>query len=162
HGRVSSPAVAIAPAPVATEEEQNIFSAIKLIKLSQSSDKNGASANALKKVVSGGKSLANFTLDLRGFDFSKEGANVILNEKLNAKNEMAREYLQRQALDQKELELCSGIFKLADALHLRSADVVQKREAALLSIQSELGQNEASRLVSELSKLETRVEAKHR
>ncbi|MGH9550004.1 MAG: hypothetical protein ACRD3W_11545, partial [Terriglobales bacterium] len=141
-----------AQTPTQTNGEPNLFSVISQLKINTT---RAHSASAVKKAMERGSSLANFMLDLRGFDFSKEGANVILDEKIGAKNEMARQYLERAALDQKELSLCNGIFKLADSSRLRTRNAVQKRNAAIDEIQAELGANETSKLVSMLCRLET-------
>jgi hypothetical protein len=72
-----------------------------------------AKSGPLKKVVSGATSLANFVFDLRGFDWSKEGANAILEEKLKPNSEPAREFLSRKSQDEKELALVAATLQLA-------------------------------------------------
>jgi hypothetical protein len=69
--------------------------------------KTGITRKAASKVIS----LGNFMLDLRGFDWSVEGADVALGEKLTYKSEISREFAVRRLHDQLELDTISAIFQ---------------------------------------------------
>ncbi len=71
--------------------------------------KSGITKKTVSKVVS----LGNFMFDLRGFDWSVEGANVALGEKLDYKSEMSKEYAVRRKHNQHELDTICGIFQTA-------------------------------------------------
>jgi hypothetical protein len=80
---------------------------------------------------------------LRGFGFSKEGADAILDEKIDAKNESAREYLMRRELDGKELVLSSAILKLVDGRRPNCPKAATRKIAARQVIDAILPEEEA-------------------
>jgi len=109
----------------------------------------------VKRSLGAGKSLANFMLDMRGFDWSKEGANVALDEHLIPNSDAAKEYLRRARLDQKELEVCSNIMKLADSIHSPTQKSLTEKQEALCGLQQEIGEEQAISLYSRLGDLGT-------
>jgi hypothetical protein len=109
----------------------------------------------VRAAASKGISLANFVFDFRGFDISKEGANVALNEKVKPNNQSAKELLSRASLDQKELDLVGDILKIADTLSDDSVSAISKRSAAMSRIQSELGEDSAINICSRLKDMQS-------
>jgi hypothetical protein len=69
-----------------------------------------------KQVLQALTSIGNFALDLRGFDWSIESANVALEENGYNRSANAKEFIKRKSFDQKELELLYGIFQIAEGL----------------------------------------------
>jgi hypothetical protein len=70
-------------------------------------------ASVLRKAGLKGKSLANFVFDLRGFDWSKEGANAIADKNIDPKNEAAKEYLIRKKCDEQEIQKTALMMQMA-------------------------------------------------
>jgi hypothetical protein len=69
--------------------------------------------SVLRKAGLKGKSLANFVFDLRGFDWSKEGANAIADKNIDPKNEAAKEYLIRKKCDEQEIQKTALMMQMA-------------------------------------------------
>lgn len=102
--------------------------------------------NPINKIGSSTKSLANFVFDLRGFDWSKEGANALLDTDLNVKSELGREYSQQLKSDQKELE--KDVLLMQIALYLDHDP--QKVLTSMQNLEQLVGRAEAHRLVQEI------------
>jgi hypothetical protein len=119
-------------------------------KLAQPQAQPQQASSALNKATAAGKSLANFLLDLRGFDWSKEGADLVLDEHLNTKNESARDFLSRRQLDARELAMISSILKLADSLQA-GAHSAKEQSEALRGIELTIGECEAINLYCRLA-----------
>jgi hypothetical protein len=112
-------------------------------------DDKSASLNAptskygpIKKAASSAVSLVNFVFDVRGFDWSKEGANAILEEKLKPKSEAAREFLRHHAEDEFELSVVAATLQLAS---VEGKDVNKTKEATD-NLAKLIGSEETSRL----------------
>jgi hypothetical protein len=106
---------------------------------------------SVKKVTSSATSLVNFVFDLRGFDWSKEGANAILEEKLKPNSDIAREYLRHKAEDDRELAVVTSTLQLASV----SGQDDEKTKKALAHLASQLGPEEAEKLHEKLKAVGT-------
>lgn len=133
-GHVTRPGVA---GPVAPEKSK-LFGISDDLKVAEPVKKN---TSVLGHASSMTKSVANFALDLRGFDWSKEGACAALDEKIDAKSEFAREYLKRRELDQREMNVVRAIFNIADSLHSKTAQ--SQIATQMATIQKEIGEANA-------------------
>jgi hypothetical protein len=100
----------------------------------------------VKKVATSAVSLVNFVFDVRGFDWSREGANAILEEKLKPKSEAAREFLRHREEDERELSIVAGTLQLASV----EGKDEQKTRVAVENLAKLLGEEEAGRLQDKL------------
>jgi len=105
--------------------------------------------SALKSVGNKSKSLANFVLDLRGFDWSKEGADVLTDTELNPKNELAREYILRKQCDEREVKKSALLLQFA----LYADRDLNRTLATLHDLERVVGKEEARRLADEIMQL---------
>lgn len=97
-------------------------------------------------------SLANFLLDLRGFDWSKEGADVTLDEHVKAKGDSAKEYLHRRRADQLQLQALSSVMQLAEGIGSKeSPETKAEIENATSSLRECVGTEEADNIVRTLT-----------
>ena len=111
----------------AVEPQQKGDSGAKIFDvLNAGSSPNITKAGITRKTASKVVSLGNFMFDLRGFDWSVEGADVALGEKLDYKSEMSREYAVRRKHDQRELDAICTIFQTGMASGLDNADRREK------------------------------------
>lgn len=78
---------------------------------STSSDKKAKSV--LHSAGGKTKSLVNFVFDLRGFDWSKEGANAIEDKNIDTKNDSAKEYLVHKQRNAQEIAKTDLVMQLA-------------------------------------------------
>ncbi|MBU6452758.1 MAG: hypothetical protein KGS72_13310 [Cyanobacteria bacterium REEB67] len=106
---------------------------------------------SVKKVTSSATSLVNFVFDLRGFDWSKEGANAILEEKLKPHSEIAREFLRHKAEDERELAVVTSTLQLASVSGLDEA----KTKKAIDNLAAQIGPDEAEKLHERLQTIST-------
>jgi hypothetical protein len=111
-------------------------------------------ANLGRKAASKVISLGNFVLDLRGFDWSVEGADVALEEKLTYKSEIAKEFAVRRLRDQRELEAVRAIFQASMASGLDNA---ARREKLLTAGNAKLidlfGEDNSKQLMNKLQQI---------
>jgi hypothetical protein len=96
----------------------------------------------VKKVATSAASLLNFVFDVRGFDWSKEGANAILEEKLKPKGAAACEFLKHRAEDEQELSLVATTLQLASV----EGKDDKKTKEAVDNIAKLIGIEEANKL----------------
>jgi hypothetical protein len=122
--------------------------------LDQTSHPKVIKANLARKAASKVVSLGNFVLDLRGFDWSVEGADVALEEKLTYKNENSKEFAVRRLRDQRELEAVCAVFQTSMASGMDNA---ARREKLLLAGNSKLvdlfGEDNSKQLVNNLQQI---------
>ena len=122
--------------------------------LDQTSHPKVVKANLARKAASKVVSLGNFVLDLRGFDWSVEGADVALEEKLTYKNESSKEFAVRRLRDQRELEAVSAVFQTSMASGMDNA---ARREKLLTAGNSRLvdlfGEDNSKQLVDSLQQI---------
>ncbi|MBX9724788.1 MAG: hypothetical protein K2X81_25510 [Candidatus Obscuribacterales bacterium] len=93
-------------------------------------------------------SLGNFIFDLRGFDFSKEGADVILGQK-TWKGDSASEYNARLQQDKKELATIQPVMQIAASVDKDSAKA-EKGKAILKDL---LGEAQAQKVYDEVASI---------
>ncbi len=124
--------------------------------LDQTSHPKVIKAGLARKTASKVVSLGNFVLDLRGFDWSVEGADVALEEKLTYKSEIAKEFAVRRLRDQRELEAVCAVFQTSMVSGIDNADRKEKLLTASKPKLTELfGEENARLLVEQLNKLST-------
>jgi hypothetical protein len=107
--------------------------------------------SSVKKATSSATSLVNFVFDLRGFDWSKEGANAILEEKLKPNSEIAREFLRHKEEDERELAVVTSTLQLASVSGLDEA----KTKKAIDDLAAQIGPEEAAKLHEKLQAIST-------
>jgi hypothetical protein len=95
--------------------------------------------SVLRSAAGKSKSLANFVLDLRGFDWSKEGANAISDTNINIKSELAREYLAQKKHNEQELLKAALIMQMAMYMDLNP----KKASDALVQLEKLVGTTES-------------------
>lgn len=93
-----------------------------------------------RSLLTKSKSLANFVFDLRGFDWSKEGSNAILDENIKASVE-AREYLLQKERNDRELAATQLILQLAAT----TDSDPQKTQQCLQELKGIVGPDQAAR-----------------
>ena len=131
----SNPSTSEGRSEESERRKEAIFDSINDLKLTSTREKSGLAKKAGQKLTS----LGNFALDLRGFDWSVEGADVATEEKTSYKNASSREFAKRRGFDQKELDLVYGIFQTAMSLGITNG---AKREQSL----AEKGRRRSGRL----------------
>lgn len=159
-GHVVRPAITSSPKPNTAPATANAVSASddlfeivnKLqVRVPIKPDEKG---NPVKSALRQTASLANFALDLRGWDFSKEGADAILDEKVNLKSRFAKEYIQRACYDQQELHLINGIMRMADCFHSSDLTGRKKKSEAYSDVQRDIGDEEIVGLIAKLKEID--------
>jgi hypothetical protein len=95
-----------------------------------------------RKAVGSASSLINFVFDLRGFDWSKEGANAILEEKLKPNGDAAKEFLRHKEENDKELAIVSDTLQLASVTGKDDA----KAQKAIEKLSQFIGVDEANKI----------------
>ena len=110
--------------------------------------KNGKAKSLGKTATNTVASLANFMLDARGFDFSIEGADLVLGQH-KLKGDSAKEFLTRVHYDKKELATIQTILQLAAALDKSEAQA-SKARTELIKL---LGEEKATQVESEITAL---------
>ena len=100
-------------------------------------------------------SLANFVFDLRGFDYSVEGADAALNSDKHhviARSDGAKEFEARKKIDAAHMKIVSGVLQMAEGLggtDARSQKLVADAQKSLSEI---LGADRAANVLDVLSK----------
>jgi hypothetical protein len=107
-----------------------------------------------RALVAGTKSLGNFVLDLRGFDWSIQGADAILDQAKHEKSAFAKEYLLRQEHDARELAATRSVLQLAAVLDRDST----KADKALANLQTIVGKENAELVQNRLRAMYTNDE----
>jgi hypothetical protein len=107
-----------------------------------------------RALVDGTKSLGNFVLDLRGFDWSIQGADAILDQAKHEKSAFAKEYLLRQEHDARELAATRAVLQLAAMLDRDSV----KADKALGNLQTIVGKDNAEMVQNRLRAMYTNDE----
>jgi hypothetical protein len=122
--------------------------------LDQTSHPKVVKGNLARTAASKALSLGNFVLDLRGFDWSVEGADVALEEKLTYKSVIAKEFAVRRLRDQRELEAVCAIFQTSMASGMDNAE---RREKLLTAGNSKLvdlfGEDNSKQLLARLQQV---------
>ena len=95
-----------------------------------------------RKAVGSASSLINFVFDLRGFDWSKEGANAILEEKLKPNSDAAKEFLRHKQENDRELAIVSNTLQLASVTGKDDA----KTQKAIEKLSQQIGVEEATKI----------------
>ena len=110
--------------------------------------------NPANAVVATTKSLGNFVFDLRGFDWSIQGADAILDQAKHEKSAFAKEYLLHQVHDARELAATRAVLQLAAVLDRDSV----KADKALNNLQTIVGKENAELVQSRLRSMNTNDE----
>lgn len=131
----------------------SMFDVLDDVLLPTKSAKTSIAKNATKTAAKKVTSLGNYVFDLRGFDWSIEGADIALDEKLTYKNENAREYVLRRQQDKNELDAVYSIFQTGMVL---GAENVSNREQNLADSKAKLvtlfGEEKAATILEKLQK----------
>jgi copper chaperone CopZ len=142
---------------VTSNVDNNEISSKKILDvLDQTSHPKIVKAGLTRKTASKVLSLGNFILDLRGFDWSVEGADVALEEKLTYKSEIAKEFAVRRTRDQRELEAVCAVLQTSMASGMDNAARKEKLLTAGNSKLVELfGEDSTAQLLERLKQLST-------
>jgi hypothetical protein len=122
---------------VSTVENRSAFAVVN--RSLEGSVSKKAKHGSAKSLIAGTKSLGNFVLDLRGFDWSIQGADAILDQAKHEKSAFAKEYLLRREHDARELAATRAVLQLAAVLDRDSV----KADRALGSLQTIVGKENA-------------------
>lgn len=122
---------------VSMKEPRNPFGAAALD--DPASLRTNEKGTVLHSLGASTKSLANFVFDLRGFDWSKEGANAVADFHIDPKNAAAKEYLFRKKCDEQEIQKAALIMQMALYMDLNP----KKASQALVALEKLIGTEQA-------------------
>lgn len=131
---------------VSVEAPDSLFSRLPLAEPEQPKQNKVVSVGKLAKGTA--TSLAAFMLDTRGFDWSKEGADLVLGQK-QWNSESGKEFLARMKQDRKEANTIQNIMQLAASMD-RDPEKTAKAREALVGI---IGEEQTQKIYDEIAAL---------
>ncbi|MBY0359234.1 MAG: hypothetical protein K2W82_14630 [Candidatus Obscuribacterales bacterium] len=101
----------------------------------------GKSAAGIRQVVQ-------MATEYRGFEFSSEAADVILEEKFRLKSQSSVDFIQQKSLDEKHSKIFASLMQIAQAAGLPASDAAHKQKAvevAMAPLKELVGEVEAKK-----------------